>query len=63
MLRIRLNLVNVIFVLDLSETRSLSLLGSLSETFVARGFPVRWGFIPDFQGDSQSIQKSCAVKC
>ncbi|KIJ15969.1 glycosyltransferase family 24 protein [Paxillus involutus ATCC 200175] len=57
MLRIRLNLVNVIFVLDLSETRSLSLLGSLSETFVARGFPVRWGFIPDFQGDSLKMAR------
>ncbi|KIK98602.1 glycosyltransferase family 24 protein [Paxillus rubicundulus Ve08.2h10] len=57
MLKIRLNLVNVILVLDLSETRSLSLLGSLSETFVARGFPVRWGLVPDCQGDSLKMAR------
>lgn len=55
MLRIRQNLVNVIFVLDLSQTRSLSLLGSLSDHFVPRGFPVRWGFVPEGEGDSESI--------
>ncbi|KIJ61523.1 glycosyltransferase family 24 protein [Hydnomerulius pinastri MD-312] len=49
--QIRLNLVNVIFVLDLSQTRSLSLLGSLSDGFVARGFPIRWGFVPEGEGD------------
>ncbi|KAG9313493.1 glycosyltransferase family 24 protein [Chiua virens] len=52
MLRIRQNLVNVIFVIDLSQTRSLSLLNTLSENFVARGYPVRWGFVPEVEGDS-----------
>ncbi|KAF9225915.1 hypothetical protein BS17DRAFT_777873 [Gyrodon lividus] len=56
-LKIRLNLVNVIFVLSLSETRSLSLLGSLSESFVARGFPVRWGFVPEGRGDSLKMAR------
>lgn len=55
MFRIRQNLVNVIFVLDLSQTRSLSLLSSLSEHFVARGFPVRWGLVPEGEDDSESI--------
>ncbi|KAG8216803.1 glycosyltransferase family 24 protein [Butyriboletus roseoflavus] len=57
MLRIRQNLVNVILVLDLSQTRSLSLLGSLSEHFVARGFPVRWGFVPEGEGDSLKMAR------
>lgn len=63
MLRIRQNLVNVILVLDLSQTRSLSLLGSLSEQFVPRGFPVRWSFVPEGEGDSESINVSSAVQC
>lgn len=53
MLRIRQNLINVIFVLDLSQTRSLSLLSSLSEHFVNRGYPVRWGIVPD-EGEGES---------
>ncbi|KAF8549596.1 hypothetical protein OG21DRAFT_1515006 [Imleria badia] len=57
MLRIRQNLVNVIFVLDLSQIRSLSLLNSLSEHFVARGFPVRWGFVPEGEGDSLKMAR------
>ncbi|KAF9239780.1 glycosyltransferase family 24 protein [Melanogaster broomeanus] len=57
MLKIRLNLANVIFVLDLSQTRSLSLLSSLSDSFVARGFPVRWGFVPEGQGDSLKMAR------
>lgn len=55
MLKIRQNLVNVVFVLDLSQIRSLSLLNTLSEHFVTRGFPVRWGFIPEGEGDSESM--------
>lgn len=55
MLRIRQNLVNVIFVLDLSQMRSLLLLSSLSDHFVARGLPVRWGLVPEGEGDSESI--------
>ena len=57
MFRIRQNLANVIFVLDLSQIRSLSLLSSMSEHFVARGFPVRWGFVPEGEGDSESIKQ------
>ena len=63
MFRIRQNLVNVIFVLDLSQIRSLSLLSSLSEHFVARGFPVRWGFVPEGEGDSESINALYMVQC
>ena len=63
MLRIRQNLVNVIFVLDLSQMRSLSLLNTLSEHFVARGFPVRWGFVPEGQGDSEFENVSLTVQC
>lgn len=63
MFRIRQNLANVIFVLDLSQTRTLSLLGSLSEHFVARGFPVRWGFVPEGEGDSESINTFSSVQC
>jgi UDP-glucose:glycoprotein glucosyltransferase len=63
MFRIRQNLVNVIFVLDLSQIRSLSLLSSLSEHFVARGFPVRWGFVPEGEGDSGFINALCTVQC
>lgn len=55
MFRIRQNLINVIFVLDLSQIRSLSLLSSLSDHFVARGFPARWGFVPEAEGDSESM--------
>lgn len=63
MLRIRQNLVNVIFVLDLSQMRSLSLLNSLSEHFVARGFPVRWGFVPEGDGDSKSVDALHKALC
>ncbi|KAF8137406.1 glycosyltransferase family 24 protein [Boletus edulis] len=57
MCRIRQNLVNVIYVLDLSNMRSLSLLSSLSENFVDRGFPVRWGFVPIGEGDSLKMTR------
>ncbi|KAH7886870.1 glycosyltransferase family 24 protein [Phlebopus sp. FC_14] len=54
LLQIRLNLMNIVFVLDLSQTRSLQLLGSLNDNFVKRGFPVRWGFVPECDGEGKA---------
>ena len=63
MLRIWQNLVNMIFVLDLLQMQYLSLLNSLSEHFVAQGFPVRWGFVPEGDGDSESVDTLHKALC
>ncbi|KAG6330916.1 hypothetical protein ID866_8172 [Astraeus odoratus] len=51
-LRLRHNLINAVFVVDLSQLRSLSMLSNLQDNFVLHGYPVRWGFVPETGDDS-----------
>lgn len=54
MLRLQHNLMNVVFILDLSQLRSLSVISHLHDNFIMRGYPVRWGFVPETAGQSTS---------
>ncbi|KAL4079421.1 glycosyltransferase family 24 protein [Scleroderma citrinum] len=51
------NLMNVVFILDLSQLYSLSVISSLQENFVVRGYPVRWGFVPETRGESLNMAR------
>ncbi|KAH7906009.1 glycosyltransferase family 24 protein [Hygrophoropsis aurantiaca] len=46
LLQLRMNLINVIIVLDLSDPQSLVFLGNQVENVINRGFPLRWGLVP-----------------
>lgn len=48
------NLYNVVLVMDLSRVDSLALLTEIVRVFVARGIPVRFGFVP-LLGDSTEV--------
>ena len=54
MLHLQHNLMNVVFVLDMSQLRSLSIISTLHENFIMRGYPVRWGFVPETARESTS---------
>lgn len=54
MLHLQHNLMNVVLVLDVSQLRSLSVISHLYDNFVMRGYPVRWGFVPETAGESRS---------
>lgn len=56
-LHVRYNLMNVVFVLDLSQLRSFSILSSLHDNFVMRGYPVRWGFVPETRGEGLKMAR------
>ncbi|KAI6043927.1 glycosyltransferase family 24 protein [Pisolithus marmoratus] len=56
-LRVRCNLMNVVFVLDLSQLLSFSVLSSLHDNFVTRGYPVRWGFVPETRGEGVKMAR------
>ncbi|KAH7929980.1 glycosyltransferase family 24 protein [Leucogyrophana mollusca] len=51
LLQLRLNLVNVVLVLDLSNPRSLVFLANQVENVVNRGFPLRWGLVPAVESE------------
>ncbi|KAG1823651.1 glycosyltransferase family 24 protein [Suillus subaureus] len=55
-LRLRVNIINVVLALDFSQPRFFSLIANQVDTIVARGFPVRWGFVPVFAGDGDGLK-------
>ncbi|KAI6106945.1 glycosyltransferase family 24 protein [Pisolithus croceorrhizus] len=56
-LQMRHNLVNVVFVLDMSQLRSFSILSTIHDNFVVRGYPVRWGFVPETRGEGLKMAR------
>lgn len=55
-LRLRVNVINVVLAVDLSQPRHLSLIANQVDSIVARGFPVRWGFVPVSAGDGGGLK-------
>ncbi|KAG1729250.1 glycosyltransferase family 24 protein [Suillus lakei] len=55
-LRLRVNVINVVLALDFSQPRFFSLIASQVDGIVARGFPVRWGFVPVSAGDGDGLR-------
>ena len=53
------NLYNVVLVMDLSRIDSVALLTEVVRAFVARGIPVRFGFVP-YLGDSNEASTMVA---
>lgn len=53
------NLYNVVLVMDLSRIDSLALLTEIVRAFVARGIPVRFGFVP-LIGDAGEVSTMVA---
>lgn len=43
---LRLNLFNIVLVLDLSKTSALNFMGAAISPLIMRGFPFRWGVVP-----------------
>lgn len=50
---LRLNLYNVVLVLDLSRPSALGFLANAVHNLVQRGFPVRWGMVPALDGGDE----------
>ena len=50
---LRLNLYNVVLVLDLSRPSALGFLANAVHNLVQRGFPVRWGIVPALDGGDE----------
>ena len=50
---LRLNLYNVVLVLDLSRPSALGFLANAVHNLVQRGFPVRWGVVPALDGSDE----------
>ncbi|KAG1851914.1 glycosyltransferase family 24 protein [Suillus subluteus] len=55
-LRLRVNIINVVLALDFSQPRFFSLIANQVDSIVARGFPVRWGFVPVSTGDGDGLK-------
>ncbi|KAG2134823.1 glycosyltransferase family 24 protein [Suillus clintonianus] len=55
-LRLRVNIINVVLALDFSQPRFFSLIASQVDGIVARGFPVRWGFVPVSADDGDGLK-------
>ncbi|KAG2069543.1 hypothetical protein BDR04DRAFT_1101419 [Suillus decipiens] len=45
-LRLRVNIINVVLALDFSQPQFFALIANQVDNIIARGFPVRWGFVP-----------------
>lgn len=56
---VKRNLYNVVLVMDLSRIDSLALLTEIVRAFVARGIPVRFGFVPVL-GESSEVSTMVA---
>jgi UDP-glucose:glycoprotein glucosyltransferase len=46
---VRMNLVNIVLVVDLSQSSSMSLLTGTVSVIIMRGFPIRFGIVPLFE--------------
>lgn len=55
-LRLRINVINVVLALDFSQPRFFSLIANQVDNIVARGFPVRWGFVPVAVDDGDGLK-------
>ena len=52
---VRQNLVNVVLVADLSKTASLNFLAAPVNNIITRGFPIRFGLVPDIETEEGTI--------
>ena len=55
---VRLNMLNVVFAFDLSQTRSFYFLATTVANLVNRNLPIRFGFVPLVEtGESLQLYK------
>ena len=59
---VRLNLVNVIFAVDLTQARSHYFLASTVNGLIARKFPLRFGIVPIIGDGEGSAKEEDAVR-
>lgn len=52
---VRQNLVNVVLVVDLSKTSSLHFLAAPVNNIITRGFPIRFGVVPDVESEEGNV--------
>lgn len=60
---VRQNLVNVVLVVDLSKTSALNFLAAPVNNIITRGFPVRFGIVPDVQSEEGLSICTCCLLC
>jgi UDP-glucose:glycoprotein glucosyltransferase len=56
---VRLNLFNVVLMLDLSRIQALNLLGGPMSTLISRNIPIRFGLVPSAESDDGKF--ICAI--
>ncbi|OAX38260.1 hypothetical protein K503DRAFT_800568 [Rhizopogon vinicolor AM-OR11-026] len=60
-LRLRINVINAVLALDLSQPRFYPLLASQVDGIISRGFPVRWGLVPVAADDGDGLKMARIV--
>jgi UDP-glucose:glycoprotein glucosyltransferase len=55
---VRLNLFNVVFILDLSRIQALNLLVGPMSTIINRGIPIRFGLVPSTESEDGKFSSS-----
>ena len=58
---VRLNLFNIVLILDLSRLQALNLLVGPMSTIINRNIPIRFGLVPG--AESEDGTSICSISC